>query len=57
MQTLAVVQLEQVGDEAYLPLSNEILDLLNWRVGDAVDVRVENGQIIISRIDAPGKPH
>ena len=53
MQTLAVVQLEQVGDEAYLPLSDAILRLLDWRVCEPVDVRVEHGKLFIIKADGP----
>ncbi|MBK8205414.1 MAG: AbrB/MazE/SpoVT family DNA-binding domain-containing protein [Planctomycetes bacterium] len=49
MQTV-VLKIEQIGDEGYAPLPRDLLERLGMKIGDAVEIRIEDGKLILEKI-------
>ncbi|MCC7508496.1 MAG: AbrB/MazE/SpoVT family DNA-binding domain-containing protein [Planctomycetes bacterium] len=52
MQTV-VLKIEQIGDEGYAPLPRDLLERLGMKIGDAVEIRIEDGKLIIVKCANP----
>ncbi|HAV1601576.1 TPA: AbrB/MazE/SpoVT family DNA-binding domain-containing protein [Enterobacter hormaechei subsp. xiangfangensis] len=44
-------RVEQVGDEAMIVIPDEVMESMGWKEGDTVDLSVENGGIVIRKIE------
>lgn len=53
MQTV-VLKIEQIGDEGYAPLPRDLLERLGMRIGDTVEIRIEDGKLILEKIADQG---
>lgn len=50
-KNMALTKIQKINDEYFIEIPEHILDKLELKEGDNVDVKVENGNLVIRKLD------